>query len=272
MTQTTNYELNIVEGSDVVNPLVQTNPNFQKIDEVMKANETRTVGGATEVKSGTNHAISRTKANTNMFRFVATSDYRTGDTFSVDGNTVTASLVDGSNPKDRAFVIGTSVTCILESGRLTLVGCESEINIGADDVSFDPTGTDLTETNTEDVIKEVNAKFNKGSVSVEAVVGETNASMCYKLAQEIDFSKVTKDTTLYTGNAYAKIILDDGSTTIHCMSGYVSTNYNVIFGYRLHTTPGQSHVTRIQIDNSGTSFSNIDAENVGEHTVWTLYY
>lgn len=136
MTQTTNYELNIVEGTDVVNPLVQTNPNFQRIDEVMKANEIRGVATATEVKSGTNHAITRNVANA-VFRFVATSDFRTGDTFSVDGTTVTATLSDGSLPKDRAFVVGTSVICILDGIRLTFVNCESSpVEVDADNVEM----------------------------------------------------------------------------------------------------------------------------------------
>ena len=111
-----------------------------------------------------------------------------------------------------------------------------------------------------------------GSISVEAAAGDTNASMCYKLAQLIDFSKVTKDTTLYTGDKYAQIILTDNVSTLHFMSGYVSTNYNLLIGYRVHTTAGQSHVTRTQIDNSGTSFSNSDADAIAEHTVWTIYY
>lgn len=157
MTQTTNYELNIVEGNDVVNPLVQTNPNFTKIDEVMKANEDKTVATVTEVKSGTNHAITRSN-DANMFRFVATSDYRTGDTFSVDGVTVTASLSDGSIPKDRAFVIGTSVVCILDGTRLTLVNCDTANPVDAEDVVYDNSDSTLEATNVNSAIDELDAK------------------------------------------------------------------------------------------------------------------
>ena len=32
MQKTTNYELNIVEGSDIVNPLTVDNPYYSKID------------------------------------------------------------------------------------------------------------------------------------------------------------------------------------------------------------------------------------------------
>lgn len=155
MTQTTNYDLNIVEGTDVVNPLVQTNPNFETIDTVMKANEVRGVANATEVKSGTNHAITRINANA-VFKFVATSDFRTGDTFSVDGTTVTATLVDGTLPKDRAFVVGTSVMCILDGIRLTFVNCESvSTDIDADNVNYDNTESGLSATNVQDAIDEI---------------------------------------------------------------------------------------------------------------------
>ena len=33
MTNTTYYNLNIVEGTDIVNPLTVDNPNYEKIDE-----------------------------------------------------------------------------------------------------------------------------------------------------------------------------------------------------------------------------------------------
>ena len=37
MTTTENYNLNIVEGSDNVNPLVVDNPNYETIDTIMKS-------------------------------------------------------------------------------------------------------------------------------------------------------------------------------------------------------------------------------------------
>lgn len=214
MTQTTNYNLNIVEGTDVVNPLVQVNPNFQTIDQVMKANEDKTVATATEVKSGTNHAIT-TVNDANMFRFVATSDFRTGDTFSVDGTTVTATLSSGELPKDRAFVVGTSVVCILDGTRLTLVNCEATIPaVSSDDVTFDPTGTNLTETNVEDVIKEVNNKTKEFHIvnldfstvgDLETWLSETISGLWYI-------------TGTYAINQYGAYF-DNFSTTLYAVAG-----------------------------------------------------
>lgn len=120
MTQTTNYELNIVEGTDIVNPMSVDNPNYQTIDTVMYANECNSIGSATELKSGTVHALTRVKSNQGVFRFRATSRYVAGDTFSVDGASVTAQLPDGSALADGAYIIGSDVLCALIGTQLTL--------------------------------------------------------------------------------------------------------------------------------------------------------
>ena len=119
MTNTQNFNLIMAEGSDAVNPLTQIFPNFQTIDTVMKANQDAGVTTAVETKSGTNHAIVRTHAN-GVFRFVATSNFATGDTFTVDGQSVTATLPDGTSLQDGAFVINASVLCVLVGTSLTV--------------------------------------------------------------------------------------------------------------------------------------------------------
>lgn len=60
MTQTTNYDLNLVEGTDKVNPLTQMNPNFEKIDEEMKKNADGGITVATELLTGSIHGLLRT--------------------------------------------------------------------------------------------------------------------------------------------------------------------------------------------------------------------
>ena len=74
MRKTTNYELNLVEGSDIVNPLVQDVPNYERIDGEMFKNASNGVPLATELLSGTVHALTRENPNASMFRFVATSN------------------------------------------------------------------------------------------------------------------------------------------------------------------------------------------------------
>lgn len=120
MTKTTNYDLIVVEGSDKVNLLTQMNPNTEKIDEVMKANENNGIQIATELLSGTVHAITRTVPSASMFKFTAVSNYTAGDTFTVDGMQVTALLTSGEALGTGAYIIGSEVLCSLKDTLLTV--------------------------------------------------------------------------------------------------------------------------------------------------------
>lgn len=121
MTNTTNYQLTKVEGTDLFNPLTQVNPNWDKIDTAMKANQNGGVSSATHNKSGTLHALVRAVAGVPIIRFTATGDFRTGDTFTVDGQNVTARLPDGTSLPDYAFRINSNIIAIQAGGVLTIV-------------------------------------------------------------------------------------------------------------------------------------------------------
>lgn len=131
MRKTTNYELNIADGSDKYNHLTIDNPNYQKIDITMKANEDSAVQTATELKSGTVHAITRNKPNASMFRFVATSDYTSGETFTVDGQQVTALLPNGATLGTGAYHINANVLCCLVGTNMTVYTVGAAENIDA---------------------------------------------------------------------------------------------------------------------------------------------
>lgn len=120
MTQSEHYNLKIVEGSDYVNPLLIDNDNYEAIDDIMFDNECAGVGAATEVTTGTVHALTREKETQNVFRFRATSNYTLGDTFTVDGDVVSAQFSDGSALSNRCYIVGSEVLCSLVSGQLTL--------------------------------------------------------------------------------------------------------------------------------------------------------
>lgn len=120
MRKSTNFNLNLVEGSDLVNPLVQDVPNYEKIDEQMYANQCNSIGIATELKSGTVHAITRTIPNAPMFRFKATSNFTAGDTFTVDGIQVSALTPSGETLASGCYVIGIEVLCVLRETLLTI--------------------------------------------------------------------------------------------------------------------------------------------------------
>lgn len=131
MTQTDHYKLNIVEGTDLVNPLTQLNPNFETLDSSLYTTNLNTISTANELKTLTTHAITRADPNTTMFRFTATSDFAVGDTFTVDGVQAVAYLPNGEPLPAGAFRIGTSVLCAQISNVLTIytaAGLPAEIN------------------------------------------------------------------------------------------------------------------------------------------------
>lgn len=129
MTNTTNYQLTKVEGTDLFNPLTQVNPNWDKIDTAMKANQGAGITNATHNKSGTLHALVRAIAGVPVIRFTATGDFRTGDTFTVDGQNVTARLPDGTSLPDYAFRINSNIIAIQDGGVLTIVTNGASVNL-----------------------------------------------------------------------------------------------------------------------------------------------
>lgn len=120
MTNTANYQLKKVEGTDLFNPLTQINPNWDEIDTAMKANQVAGVTNCTHSKSGTLHALVRATAGVPVIRFTATGDFRTGDTFTLDGQSVTVRMPDGSSLPDYAFRINSNMIGVQAGGILTL--------------------------------------------------------------------------------------------------------------------------------------------------------
>lgn len=120
MTTTDNYNLKLAEGNDLVNPLVIDNPNYETIDEVMKENADNGIPSATELTTGTVHALTRSNPDAKVFHFTATSNFATGDTFTVDNVQVTALLPSGLPLATGAYIIGSEVICALRDTLLTV--------------------------------------------------------------------------------------------------------------------------------------------------------
>lgn len=150
MNRTTNYELYAYEGSDEFNPLAVDVPNMNTIDTVMKANSDKSVPLATHVLSGSVHAIVRSDADAAMFRFVATSGFTYGDSFTIDGIAYTAKLSSGEQLQTGAFVTGANVLCCVEGTEFTLfvasVGTAPDSEkLGGELPSYYATQTDMTQ-------------------------------------------------------------------------------------------------------------------------------
>ena len=152
MNYTSNFNLSKPEGTDLYNHLTIDNPNMDIIDAAMQANKLASIGAATELVSGTVHAITRSDSNQNIFKFKATGDFKAGDTITVDGVSVNAFNTGGQQLLNDAYVLSAEVICILDGTSLwVLVNKVPD----ADQVVFDNTGTTLSSNDVNNAIKEI---------------------------------------------------------------------------------------------------------------------
>ena len=159
MQYTPHYNLNMPEGTDIVNPLVQDNPNYAAIDAALYNNKLRVIGTATHVKVGTDHAITLGDSDINQFKFVATGDYVTGDTFSVDGVTVTPRIASGSSIPSGVFKINSTVLCILDGTVLNLINVDG-IDAASVISDISTLQTDLSNVETRQDANNLSSVFN----------------------------------------------------------------------------------------------------------------
>ena len=119
-TTTTHFGLKKPTGDDLYNHLTIDNPNMDAIDKAMYDNQQAAICTATHSKVGTVQTLTRQGGKSAMFRFVATAAFAAGDTFTVDGQAVTATLPDGSGLSAGAFVINSNVLCCLVGTQMTV--------------------------------------------------------------------------------------------------------------------------------------------------------
>lgn len=157
MTNTTNYNLLLAEGTDLVNYLTQTNPNFSTLDTVIKGVSDLTVTPATEVTTGTAHAISKTLADATVIKFTATSNWQTGDTMTLDGSPVTPLKTDGTTLKTGDYIIGSTVLMLQDGTRLTVMVASSP---DAGDINYDNTVSGLASNKVQGAVDELAGEVN----------------------------------------------------------------------------------------------------------------
>lgn len=161
MSLTPNYSFIIPTGSDAVNLLTQCYPNFTSLDSILKPIQESGVTVATDTKVGTVHQLVRTDSSCNMFRFIATANYASGDTFTIDGASVTATAMDGSALPAGAFVINQSVICVLNNLVLTvMIAGKETTSLAASAITYDNTVSGLTATNAQAAIDELHDSAN----------------------------------------------------------------------------------------------------------------
>lgn len=257
MQYTTHYNLNLPEGTDIVNPLVQDNPNYSAIDAAMFANKQAVIGTATEVVSGTVHAITRLNTDSDYFKFTATGNWNTGDSMSVDGTAVSVYLSDGTAPGTGAYIINSEVLALLNGSRVTLI--VSSGAVAANAVSYDNSGSGLTATNVQDAIDEIESIINPGSVSVTADGVKTLGDLLNDLFSLVNMSKVTINTKLTTNSGVGVFTLTVKEPTMLTFHGG-----NVQYLNRIELKSNNSRFMRFQYSNGDNTDYSTNVRPDGE--------
>lgn len=155
-TQTTYYNFNKPAGTDLVNPLVDTNPNWDIADAALHEFNERSIANCTEVVSLGVHAISRLDTTAKFLKWIATANFTAGDTFVVDGNAVAAATPAGAALTTDAYVSGSVVLACLNSDNTAMTIYVSGTNVATDSArlggelpSYYATDTDMTAAETD---------------------------------------------------------------------------------------------------------------------------
>lgn len=177
MTTTPNYGFKIAEGTDTVNLLTQSYPNFTDLDTILKSIELTGITSAVATKVGTVFNIVRTNTALNVLKFVATANYASGDTFTVDGVSVTATAVDGTALPAGAFVINQTVMALLNGTVLTVLVGSGASTIDAEDVNYDNSGSGLAATDVQAAIDEVVGDIPTGFAATAITYDNTGSGL-----------------------------------------------------------------------------------------------
>lgn len=245
MSLTPNFGFNIPDSTDIVNLLTQCYPNFTIADTALQAIKQQGISQATESKSGTVHNIVRVDSDCSVFWFTATSNYTTGDTFTVDGSPVTAVKVSGAGLETGDFVINSNVPCIVKGSVLTVLAGGGSSTVVAQDVTYDNTGSGLTATNVQDAIDEVVADIpaNASALSYDNTVSGLTATDVQNAIDELKALIPATPQYITTGLSIVanRCALNDGGYYIN--NGYVyvditltlltnvSSNYGLVTGF-----------------------------------------
>lgn len=259
MRNTTYYNLNIVEGSDIVNPLTVDNPNYEIIDEAMHDNAVSGVTLATEIANAKVHAITRENSECAVIRFIATSEWKAGDTVTVDSVPVTALLPSGETLPDGAYVINSNVLCILTGTNMTVFAERKKIDT-ANEIKYNSTNVgeelDKINSNLGNLIKKTvlweNTSKNANFSSQEITLNDNADSYdihIYKFRKSVGSSVFHTVVTYGSYNPFVSIVEDVGGGIAFLRQRAVS----YINQYKINIGGGELQTldsTTVSLDNS----------------------
>ena len=204
MTNTTHFNLQKYAGSDYFNPLTVENGNADRIDTQMYNNMVHSAGDATELVSGTVHAITRVSTAVPMFHFTATGRWNVGDTMTVNGVQVSVLSAAGTALPDGAYVIGSEVVGYLRDTLVTIInaGGAGGGDIDADTLGGHPASYFATAQSVTDLD---NSKADN-SVGVSVLLATNNwTAYGSKFRQTVAASGVTTSNNIVVGPATSNI-------------------------------------------------------------------
>lgn len=255
MNHSTHYNLNLAEGTDLVNPLTIDVPNYQTIDSTMYTNEQAGVGTATELKTGTIHAITRANQNRNVFKFTASSIFNAGDTFTVDGSTVTALYPDQSSLKDRCFIVGSDVLCLLTGSQLTLL---TTYFPEASTVTFNDANVSYTANNVQSAIENASTatgtEYSTG-VSVKTQIDKKAGKLIQNTLSSTSFSYDNAGKYWYSNNPITTYYGTRKVYGMYVVPSYSAINANAYINSNNHICVAGIVTTNMQVMDSQYTFN-----------------
>lgn len=132
MQQSTNYNFNLPEGTDLVNLLTQLIPNWSSLDSILRGIQDDTFETATETVALGVHALTRLDSNAKLLKWVATANYTAGETFTVDGTPIAASTPSGNTLATGAYVTGSIVIAAINSDETAMTVFVTGTNVASD--------------------------------------------------------------------------------------------------------------------------------------------
>lgn len=285
MINTTHYNLQKAEANDIVNSLLPANTNMDKIDIAMFDNLNSGVHNASHTKTGTVHALVRTVTTANFFKFSATDDFRTGDTFTLDGEVITARTQAYAGLPDYAFRTGSEVIAITDHGVLTIYCGGDEITV---DNALSPTSENPVQNKVIDgalsaIEDDVTAVANKvGSAPLQ-----TDAKNCSGAINELS-THLTQKENKWTLIGSGASVTVTGYTELNITWTHIGTpNVGYVFnilnnsntrGHDLfqgcNSGAGTNYVT-IRLSADGTTLTAVafalNGTLVTNDTVFTVY-
>lgn len=271
MNQSTNYNFNLPEGTDLVNLLTQLIPNWSSLDTILKGVENQAFTNCTEVTSLGVHAISRTNSEGKILKWVATSNFTAGETFTVDGNVVAASTPAGATLATGAYVTGSIVIAALNSDESAMTIFVSGTNVATDSErlggelpSYYAKDSDMDIA--EQAISDLDNLMGTTSISAigDGTVTGAISSLDSSVNNKADIIFVSGTFTAVAGGAMATINYPTGYTKDNTMILSVRTDYGGDYYFDYATA---SMYTYVATDSSNIKIYGAASALAGM-TVW----